>query len=487
MMKLSELLQPLRYNQQLATDPDVLGLEMDSRKVTPGTVFFCVKGHTVDGHDYALQAEKRGAVAIIAERELPVSIPVIVVNDSRRAMARLANHFYRYPTEKLRLIGVTGTNGKTTVTHLLEQIMRDAGSKTGLIGTMYTKIDDVKYETKNTTPESLTLQKIFDQMVKENVDTVMMEVSSHALHQGRVRGCDFDIAVFTNLTPDHLDYHDSLEAYMYAKGLLFAQLGNRYEGKVAVLNNDDPVSVEIARMTTADIITYGIKEKSDVIAKEIDVTATGTTFVLEAFGETVTVRMKLIGLFSVYNALAAAAAGLASGIPLSSIQASLEKVKGVPGRFETVDASQDFTVIVDYAHTPDSLENVLKTARQFAKNRLTVVVGCGGDRDRTKRPVMGKIAATYADRAIFTSDNPRSEDPKQIINDMIGDLNEEQYEVILDRKEAIKSAIRDAKTDDVVIIAGKGHETYQILRDQTIRFDDREVAREAIKERLSQC
>ncbi len=487
MMKLKELLQPLQYTPTLEENPDVRSLEMDSRKVTAGTVFFCVKGYTVDGHDYATQAEERGAVAIIAERELPVSVPVIIVKDTKRAMARLACHFYGSPTEKMKLIGVTGTNGKTTVTHLLEQMMQDANKRTGLIGTMYTKIGDTQFETRNTTPESLTLQRLFHDMVEAEVDTVMMEVSSHALHQGRVRGCDFDIAVFTNLTPDHLDYHDSLEAYLYAKGLLFAQLGNRFEDKVAILNADDPASVELERMTTVDVVTFGIEEKSDVMAKNIEMNAAGTNFVLSAFGEEVKVALKLIGKFSVYNALAAAAAALVSGISLNDVKASLEKVQGVSGRFETVEAGQDFTVVVDYAHTSDSLENVLKTVKGFAKKRIFVVVGCGGDRDRTKRPVMGKIAATYADRAIFTSDNPRSEEPEQIIHEMIGYLQDDDYEVIVDREQAIRQAIFDAEADDVIVIAGKGHETYQILRDKTIHFDDREVALEAIKERISSC
>nr|WP_275980201.1 UDP-N-acetylmuramoyl-L-alanyl-D-glutamate--2,6-diaminopimelate ligase [Halalkalibacter alkaliphilus] len=486
MMKLQELLVPLRFQyNNCDTNPEVTSLEMDSRKVKEGTVFFCIKGYTVDGHDYAEQAESQGAVAIIAERPLSVSVPVIIVPDTFRAMAKLACHFYDNPTEKLQLIGVTGTNGKTTVTHLIEKIMQDAKRKTGLIGTMYTKIGSKQYETKNTTPESLPLQKLFKEMVDEKVDVSLMEVSSHALHLGRVRGCDFDVAVFTNLSPDHLDYHKTMEAYLYAKGLLFAQLGNTFSDKTAVLNADDPASKEIARLTTVDIVTYGVTEKADFTASNIKMSPSGTTFELTAFGQKEQISLQLIGMFSVYNALAAIAAAFVSGVSLASIKASLEHVEGVAGRFETVDEGQDYTVIVDYAHTADSLENVLQTVKEFATKKIFAIVGCGGDRDRTKRPIMAKIACEHANRAIFTSDNPRSEDPEAILKDMAAGVEEGEYEVIIDREKAIKQAIKEAKKDDIIVIAGKGHETYQILGDKTIHFDDREVARQAILEKNS--
>ncbi|MDT8859124.1 UDP-N-acetylmuramoyl-L-alanyl-D-glutamate--2,6-diaminopimelate ligase [Alkalihalobacillus sp. MEB130] len=483
-MKLQELLVPLRFQyKECQANPTVTSLEMDSRNVKEGTVFICIKGYTVDGHDYAQQAERKGAVAVIAERPLSVSIPVIIVPDTKRAMAKLACHFYGYPTEKLHLIGVTGTNGKTTVTHLIEKIMQDDHKKTGLIGTMYTKVGSTQYETKNTTPESLPLQQLFNEMVVEQVDVALMEVSSHALHLGRVRGCDFNVAVFTNLSPDHLDYHGTMESYLYAKGLLFSQLGNTFSNKVAVLNADDPASTELARLTTVDVVKYGVREEADIVANNIKISPSGTTFDLTAFGESESVSLKLIGMFSVYNALAAIAAAYVSGVSLASIKASLEQVEGVAGRFETVDEGQDFTVIVDYAHTSDSLENVLKTVKEFATKRIFAIVGCGGDRDRTKRPVMARIACEEADRAIFTSDNPRSEDPKQIIHDMTEGVSDGRYEVVMDRAEAIKQAINEAEKDDIIVIAGKGHETYQILGNQTIHFDDREVARQAILEK----
>ncbi|ARK31097.1 UDP-N-acetylmuramoyl-L-alanyl-D-glutamate--2,6-diaminopimelate ligase [Halalkalibacter krulwichiae] len=483
-MKLQELLKPLRFQKnEIADNPNVTSLEMDSRKVKVGTVFICIKGYTVDGHDFAEQAVKQGAVAIIAERPLSVSVPVIIVNDTKRVMAKLACHFYNNPTEKLHLIGVTGTNGKTTVTHLIEKIMQNAKKKTGLIGTMYTRIGEVEQETANTTPESLPLQQLFNHMVEEKVETVMMEVSSHALHLGRVRGCEFDVAVFTNLSQDHLDYHQSMEAYLYAKGLLFAQLGNTFSNKVAVLNVDDPASAELSRLTTVDIVTYGVEKKADIKAENIEITPAGTSFDVSVFGERYSVSMKLIGMFSVYNALAATAAALVSNIPFPVIKESLEEIEGVAGRFETVDEGQDFTVIVDYAHTSDSLENVLKTVQEFAQKDIVAIVGCGGDRDKTKRPLMAQVAVKRSDRAIFTSDNPRSEDPNEIIKDMIAGVKEGEYVAIVDRAQAIKQAIKEAKKGDIIVIAGKGHETYQDVGGKKHHFDDREVAREALAKR----
>ncbi|TSB46506.1 UDP-N-acetylmuramoyl-L-alanyl-D-glutamate--2,6-diaminopimelate ligase [Alkalicoccobacillus porphyridii] len=485
-MTLNELLKPLGNEHGLTPEQErieINQIDMDSREVVSGSLFFCIKGYTVDGHDYAHKAIEKGAAAIIAERPLDVSVPVIVVNDAKRSMARLASHFYDEPTKKFQLFGVTGTNGKTSTTHILDQILRDAGQKTGMIGTMYTKIGDQSYDTANTTPESLILQRTFNQMNNEGVQSAVMEVSSHALHHGRVRGCDFDVAVFTNLTPDHLDYHETMEKYLFAKSLLFSQLGNTYEGKKAVINIDDLSGPRLAQLTTADIITYGIRKSADVRALDVKLTPEGTSFVLNAFGKNITVSLKLIGLFSVYNALAAAAAALAAGISLDELKKSLEKVEGVTGRFEPVQSGQNFSVIVDYAHTPDSLQNVLDTVAELTKGDVTVVVGCGGDRDASKRPVMADIAVKRADRAIFTSDNPRSEDPKRILEDMTTGLVADNFETILDRKLAITRAIEEAEEGDVVLIAGKGHETYQDIGGIKHHFDDKEVATEAIRGR----
>ncbi|MFC4320277.1 UDP-N-acetylmuramoyl-L-alanyl-D-glutamate--2,6-diaminopimelate ligase [Litchfieldia salsa] len=485
-MQLKALLAYLHeFIPNVEENPVITSLEMDSRNVTEGSLFFCIEGYTVDGHDYAKQAEENGAVALVVEKEVNVSIPTIRVKNSKRVMAVLSDAFYKQPTQKLHLIGVTGTNGKTSTTHIIDKICNDYGQKTGLIGTMYMKIGEETLDVKNTTPESLTLQKTFHQMVEANVETAIMEVSSHALDLGRVHGCDFDVAVFTNLTQDHLDYHQSMDEYRHAKGLLFSGLGNSFnhkKPKFAILNADDPASGEYSKSTAATIITYGIHTKSDIMAKNIRMTSTGTTFELITPFESQSVSMKLIGKFSVYNVLASITACLVSGIPLGQIISSFGEIDGIAGRFEVVNGGQDFTVVVDYAHTPDSLENVLTTVNQLAKGRTIVVVGCGGDRDRSKRPLMAKISVDHADLSIFTSDNPRSEKPEAILQDMEEGVQGQAYVSLVDRKEAIKYAISHAKEDDIIIIAGKGHETYQIIGDKIDNFDDRLVALEAIKE-----
>jgi UDP-N-acetylmuramoyl-L-alanyl-D-glutamate--2,6-diaminopimelate ligase len=485
-MRLQELLTHLHplipYSGE---NPEITSIENDNRKVQHGSLFICIKGYTVDGHDFAEKAVKSGAVAVLAEHPLPLDVPVIVVKDTNRAMAVIADAYYDQPTKKLQLIGITGTNGKTTTSHLIEKILTDQGKKLGLIGTMYTKIGETTLETKNTTPESLTLQKIFKQMVEVNVETAVMEVSSHALDLGRVHGCDYNIAVFTNLTQDHLDYHHTMEEYKRSKGLLFSQLGNTFDvehPKFAVLNVDDQATETFMKSTAAHVVTYGIDKDADFQAENIQMTPTGTTFELKMEDIRYPVHIQLIGKFSVYNVLASIATAYVSGVPIHDIVRSIESVKGVAGRVELVDAGQDFSVIVDYAHTPDSLENVLKTIRQFAKKKIFVLIGCGGDRDRTKRPLMAKIACKYATDPIFTSDNPRSEDPLAILKDMEAGVTGIEHLVIPDRKEAIIHAIKSAATGDVILIAGKGHETYQIIGSQVFDFDDRMVARNAILE-----
>ncbi|KYG35178.1 UDP-N-acetylmuramoyl-L-alanyl-D-glutamate--2,6-diaminopimelate ligase [Alkalihalobacillus trypoxylicola] len=486
-MKLSELVNVFPFLQvDVKEDPIIQQIEMDHRQVKAGTLFICINGYTVDGHDFAKNAVENGAVAVIAEKPLALDVPVIIVKDSRRAMARLANHFYHNPTKNLHLIGVTGTNGKTSTTLILEHIFQRNAKKTGVIGTMYAKVGQEKIETKNTTPESLLLQQTFQRMVHHQVDTALMEVSSHALESGRTFGCDFNVAVFTNLTPDHLDYHKTMEDYLNAKGLLFAQLGSQYDGKFAVLNIDDPASQKLMKMTSAEIITYSIHHNADISAKNIQLSAKGTMFELTIFNQTYQVDVQLIGKFNVYNILAAVAAAYVSGIPKEDIVKSLSELKGIAGRFETVKVNekQDFTVVVDYAHTSDSLKNVLETVQELAQSSVKVVVGCGGNRDRSKRPVMAEVATKYAEQAYFTSDNPRGEDPNKIIDDMIKGISYSNYMIEVDRKKAIYDAISSAQSGDIIVIAGKGHETYQIFSDQTIHFDDREIAYEAIKERI---
>ena len=458
----------------------------DSRNVQKGSLFICIKGFTVDGHDYALKAVEKGAIAVISEKDLSLSIPTIIVPNTKRAMAVLADAFYQQPSKKLHLIGITGTNGKTTTTHIIEKALADYGKRTGLIGTMYMKMGETKFEVKNTTPESLTLQRYFKQMVDEGVEAAVIEVSSHALDEGRVHGCDFDVAVFTNLTQDHLDYHKTMDEYKQAKGLLFAQLGSSFSHehpKYAILNYDDPASKMYIKATAAHVLTYGIEKKADLQATNIKMSSTGTTFdLISPFGKH-NVSVRLIGRFSVYNVLAGIGVGVVSHIPIQNIIQSIEEVEGVLGRFEPVSAGQNFTVIVDYAHTPDSLENALRTVKQFAEKRVFVIVGCGGDRDRSKRPLMADIACQYSSDPIFTSDNPRSENPLDIIRDMEAGVIGKRYQAIVDRKEAIYYAVNAAEEGDVILIAGKGHETYQLIGNQIIDFDDRLVAKSAIEKR----
>jgi UDP-N-acetylmuramoyl-L-alanyl-D-glutamate--2,6-diaminopimelate ligase len=483
-MKLNDLLTFLHDDSLLSLkNPTISSLEMDSREVRPGSLFICIKGYTVDGHDFAQKAVEQGAVAVLSERNLELDVPVIVVKDTKRSMAVLADIFYGQPTHSMHLIGVTGTNGKTTTTHIIEKIFNEAKKQTGLIGTMYIKIGDQQKEVKNTTPESLTLQKTFAEMKEQNVSHAIMEVSSHALHLGRIHGCDFNVAVFTNLTQDHLDYHKTMEAYKYAKGLLFAQLGNKFDHndlKIAVLNEDEEASEEFKRMTSAKILTYGIDRPADIKANNIKMTSKGTMFQLVTPVGTRNVTIQMVGKFSVYNVLAAVSASLASSVDLDSIVRAIESMEGVRGRFELVDGGQDYTVIVDYAHTPDSLENVLKTVKQFAEGRIFCIVGCGGDRDKTKRPLMAKIAVTYSDEPVFTSDNPRSEDPQVILQEMEEGVVGYQFTSIISREEAITYAVEKAQKGDVILIAGKGHETYQIIGNEVFDFDDKEIALNAI-------
>lgn len=480
----------LTYQTDSYKNPDIQSIDVDSRKVQEGSLFVCIPGYTVDGHDYIEQAAATGARAILAEHAVNASVPVAVVSDTKQALAVLADALYNHPTKQMALIGVTGTNGKTTTTHLIEKIFADQKQKTGLIGTLGMKMAGEAMSltsTTPTTPEASTLQKTFAHMAAEDVETTVMEVSSHALDMGRVWGCDFNIAVFTNLTRDHLEYHQTMEDYLRAKSLLFSQLGNTYDRdniKAAVINGDDPHADILKKVTAAQTVTYGVHSDCDIYAQDMKLSEKGTQFSLQTpYGET-PIELNLIGLFNVYNALAAAAAALLSGLTLEQVKASLETASGVPGRFERVEEGQTYTVIVDYAHTPDSLENVLATVQQFAKQRIFVVVGCGGDRDRSKRPMMAKIAVQYADVPVLTSDNPRSEEPGKIIKDMADGIEQAHYISISDRAEAIRYAVAQAAASDIIVIAGKGHETYQVINDQVIDFDDREIARKAIRQRM---
>ncbi|RJX41136.1 UDP-N-acetylmuramoyl-L-alanyl-D-glutamate--2,6-diaminopimelate ligase [Paenibacillus pinisoli] len=467
------------------------GIEKDSRLVKPGQLFLCVPGLTVDGHAYAEEAVRKGAAAIVTERLLEFDVPQLIVKDSRLATAIIADHVYAHPSERIKLIGVTGTNGKTTTTYLIEKILNDQGQRAGVIGTIEWRYGGKAFPMKGTTPDAHELQRQLGEMRDAGVRYCAMEVSSHALEQGRVKGCRFRTAVFTNLTQDHLDYHGTMEQYADAKGLFFARLGNAYsqtaeERSYAVLNADDDASARFGMLTSAEVITYGTEREADVRATGIKVTARGTFFHVKTFRGEADIRLRLPGKFNVYNALAAISAALIEGIGLEDIKASLESIPGVPGRVESVEEGQPFSVVVDYAHTPDGLENVLRAVQEFADNRIICVFGCGGDRDRTKRPLMGKIAARYADKVIVTSDNPRTEDPVRIMADIAAGLIEERidpsrYLLIPDRRAAIQKAVEMASQGDVVLIAGKGHETYQLVGGSVYPFDDRIEAKEAIR------
>ena len=466
----------------------VTDITQDSREAGAGALFVCVAGLHVDGHKFIPDVLEKGAVALLTERDIEPQgdETVLIVPSLEAALQKIVPFFFDYPAEKMRLIGITGTNGKTTTSYLIRSILREAGKKVGVIGTIKIMIEEESLPVKNTTPDIIALQRTLSRMQQEGMDYVVMEVSSHALAMDRVTGCEFDTAVFTNLTQDHLDYHKTMDNYMAAKAKLFAMVSRegKKTGKTAVVNIDDAAGAAMLKAATCKKITYGVKEAAELKGSNIEVLPRGTHFNIESNYGKIDLQLKITGMFNVYNVLGAVGAVLAEGIEPKIIKKALENFAGVSGRFELVDKGQDFAVIVDYAHTPDGLENILKTARQITKGRIITVFGCGGDRDRTKRPIMGRLAAELSDVVIATSDNPRSEDPKAILEDVMAGVREKigakEYEAIIDRREAIFRAIEIAKADDTVIIAGKGHENYQILKDKTIHFDDKEVAGEAL-------
>ena len=480
--------------QQVQGDQNVSiqDITADSRAVKLNSLFIALDGATVDGHNYIDKAVAAGAVAVIVSK--PVTVPddvcVITVSDTRQAMMVCVPYFFDYPANRMRMVGVTGTNGKTTTTHMIRHILKAQGHKVGVIGTVHIMIGDTSYPIHNTTPDVVDLQHILHQMVQENVEYCVMEVSSHALALGRVSGVEFDTAVFTNLTQDHLDFHKTFENYLAAKCKLFEQVSASdqvKDNKGAVINIDDSYGHRVMEKTTAPTITYSTLGKGTLNASDVHMSTKNSQYTVNYKGESYPVSMNTTGLFNVYNTLAAIGACLQEGISMEAIDAALKTFSSVPGRFELIEEGQDFAVVVDYAHTPDGLQNILETAKAIKENRIIIVFGCGGDRDATKRPIMGRIAAEYGDKIYVTSDNPRTEDPVQIVKDVEVGVKEAlrdgtSYEVIVDRREAINHAIHDAKAGDIVIIAGKGHENYQILKNETIHFDDREEARKALKE-----
>jgi UDP-N-acetylmuramoyl-L-alanyl-D-glutamate--2,6-diaminopimelate ligase len=460
---------------QDARNPEISNLAYDNRRAAPGTLFFCVRGMTRDGHEFAPDAIERGAAALIVERPLGLSVPEVLVPSAREAMAPVAARFNGDPSAALKVVGVTGTNGKTTTAFLIRELLEFAGSQTGLLGTVKSVIGGVEHPVQRTTPEAIDLQRDFRAMLEGGDIACAMEVSSHALELSRADAIHFAVAIFTNLTQDHLDFHPTMEDYFAAKRKLF-------DGRAAaeIINVDDPYGARLAGERKR-AITFAVERDADYRATTVNTGLDGSTFTAQTPDGQIEVRTPLRGLFNVYNVLGALAAVRSVGIPLGTAVSALKGAGLVPGRFEAVDAGQPFAVLVDYAHTPDSLENVLRAARGLAgEGRLHVVFGCGGDRDRGKRPLMGEIARRLADRAIVTSDNPRSEDPETIIAEILaGSGTDVEHDA--DRRRAIELAVSTAEPGDVVVIAGKGHEQGQEFADgHKLPFDDATVARELL-------
>jgi len=483
-LKLAEIIQKIHPVEiQGDLNVEITGITQDSRMVVLGDLFICTKGTKIDSHQFLEQVAASGAVAAIVE-DFPAEtygMTIVQVEQISLVLKELAGAFYSYPDQQLQLIAVIGTNGKTTSTYLVKSILETAGYQVGLIGTNTNLIKDQPIATSNTTPGVLELQKLFAQMVAAGVEYVVMEVSSHSIAQGRIAGLNFKSGIFTNITQDHLDYHKTFEEYLRVKTQFFVDLP---ENSWAAINLDDPNGSGIAAQTKAKVIYYGIEAQADIRAENVQVMPTGASYTVVTTLGQLELKLSLTGYFNVYNSLGALAVGLSLGLDLESIKNGLEKVTGVPGRFQLVSGCNSFGVIVDYAHTPDGLENVLNTARKLNPKRLLLTFGCGGDRDRTKRPIMGALAAKLADLTIITSDNPRSEDPHQIIAEVekgFQVLSSAKYLIEVDRATAIQKLISLAEPGDIVLIAGKGHETYQIFADHTIHFDDREIAQEALE------
>ena len=459
------------------------GVTLDSRRVTEGDLFFCVPGLEHDGHEYAAAAVEAGAAALVVERPLDLGVPEVQVTDARVAMARMGAEFYGRPGDDLMLVGVTGTSGKTTTTWLLEPILAAAGHVAGLIGTIETRVAGTSKPGVRTTPDSLDLQRTLAEMRTAGVTAVALEVTSHALTLHRVETLHFAAAAFTNLSQDHLDFHAGMEDYFAAKRSLFVP--DRIER--GAINVDDAYGRIIRESATVEMIGFGVSPDADVRAESLRSGPWGMEFVALTPSGELKIKTPLIGEFNLSNCLAAISVALQAGISPEAIEAGLQSVKAVPGRFEGVDAGQPFSVVVDYSHKPDALDNVLREARRMSQNvggRVFCVFGCGGDRDRAKRPLMGRVAATGADIVVVTSDNPRSEDPEAIIAEIVQGITAERSDgpdrTIVDRRAAIEFAINEAREGDVVVIAGRGHESDQVFADRTEPFDDRIVAREAL-------
>ncbi|HET9574820.1 MAG TPA: UDP-N-acetylmuramoyl-L-alanyl-D-glutamate--2,6-diaminopimelate ligase, partial [Nitrospira sp.] len=481
--------------QRGALDRTVTSVTDDSRAVASGSLFVAVKGERVDGHRFVAQAVQAGAAAIVAQESVEAgSLPFVKVADSRKALGFIGSRFYGDPSARLSMIGVTGTNGKTTTTYLCKALLEGIGRHVGLIGTVAYQIGAETIPASHTTPGALELQGLLMKMTQAGLNSVVMEVSSHALAMDRTAGCEYDAAVFTNLTQDHLDYHRTMEEYFQAKLRLFTGLGKgKKTGQRAIINMDDPLGAEIRAACRVPVWGYAVTSQADLKAERVHLSMNGSAFSAATPAGTFTVESRLVGEHNVYNLLGAIGVALHAGATCDQVREAVAKVINVPGRFERVSAGQDFTVVVDYAHTEDALVRLLTAAQALKSHRIITLFGCGGDRDRGKRPKMGRAAVEYSDVVVLTSDNPRTEDPMAILREVEVGVREAlqsrshvEYHLVPDRREAIGMAVRLARTGDIVLIAGKGHEDYQIVGTKKVYFDDREAAREAIQQ-LRNC
>lgn len=482
-MKLSELLKDVRVvSLAAAADPEITGIAYSSKGVEPGNIFIALKGQRADGHDFLPEALERGAAVIVSERPRPAEIDRawVQVLDAREAMALLAANFYDHPSSRLKVVGITGTKGKTTITYILEEILNTAGFRPGVVGTVEYRWAGRQYSAERTTPEAPDIQKFLRQMVEEGVSHCLMEVSSHSLELKRVWGIGFDVAVFTNLSGEHLDYHQTMENYFEAKKKLFFL---NHKRQASVVNIDDPWGERLLSELPMQTISFGFKPEAVVRAEKFTINQEGMTATVSSPLGQLTFTSSLIGKHNLYNFLAAISAALVLSIPVPDILKGISSVKRIPGRFENVPNGLGIKVIVDYAHTDGALENLLQAVRSLNPKKVILVFGCGGDRDRLKRPRMGEVAARLADWTIITSDNPRSEEPEQIISEIeegFRRLGNHNYEKIVDRRRAIETALVMARKGDWVVVAGKGHENYQVFKDRTVPFSDMETAREII-------
>ena len=478
-MKLNDIingLEIIKVNGNL--DLDITNIEYDSRKVRENTLFICIKGFNSDGHKYIQNAIKSGAKSFLVQDDISIDgYTFIRVNDTRASMAKIADNFYNHPSKKFGVIGVTGTNGKTSITTLLSEILKSNNNKVGLIGTIKIFDGEEEIQSNSTTPESIELQNYFNAMLNNKCDYCSMEVSSHSLALNRVDETDFKLGLFTNLTPDHLDFHKDLEDYRKSKEKLF------FKTSIAnIINIDDDGGKKIyenIKYLKTPVYTYGIDNEADFMARDIQISSNGVSYKLKTPTYEDNIFVPIPGKFTVYNTLAVIAACYMLNLDKDVIIKTLKNTNGITGRFEIVENDKDINVIIDYAHTPDALENILNTVKEFAKGDIITVFGCGGDRDKIKRPLMGKISQKLSDICIITSDNPRNENPNLIIEDILSGLDKDikNYKVIIDRKEAIEEAIKIAKKDDIIIIAGKGHENYQIIGKNKYHFDDKEIVK----------